>query len=82
MSAGNRGECGIPPRGWYCTREPEHDGPCCAWPTAALVERFKLAAKTLIRERVVYAEDVESMYDVLRALEALAATPPLAGGGA
>lgn len=24
--------CTIPPRGWKCTREPEHDGPCAAVP--------------------------------------------------
>jgi hypothetical protein len=25
--------CRRPPRGWYCTRNPFHDGPCAAWPT-------------------------------------------------
>lgn len=24
--------CEMPPKGWYCTREPEHDGPCAARP--------------------------------------------------
>jgi hypothetical protein len=23
--------CEIPPTGWYCTRQPGHDGPCAAW---------------------------------------------------
>ena len=25
-------ECSIPPEGWYCTRQPGHDGPCAAHP--------------------------------------------------
>lgn len=24
--------CVLPPKGWACTREPGHDGPCAAWP--------------------------------------------------
>lgn len=36
-----------------------------------LVQRFKLACKTLIRERVVFGEDVETLHDVLLALESL-----------
>lgn len=24
--------CTLPPKGWYCTRESGHDGPCAAWP--------------------------------------------------
>lgn len=24
--------CMVPPRGWVCTREPGHDGPCAAHP--------------------------------------------------
>ena len=26
-------ECTLPPPGWYCTREPGHEGPCAALPT-------------------------------------------------
>lgn len=26
--------CTLPPAGWYCTREPGHEGPCAAWPIA------------------------------------------------
>jgi hypothetical protein len=25
--------CTVPPEGWYCTREPGHDGPCAALPS-------------------------------------------------
>jgi hypothetical protein len=24
--------CGRPPKGWHCTREVNHEGPCAAWP--------------------------------------------------
>lgn len=27
--------CKLPPRGWVCTREPGHEGPCAAWPEGA-----------------------------------------------
>lgn len=23
--------CDRPPKGWYCTREADHDGPCAAY---------------------------------------------------
>jgi hypothetical protein len=29
----DRDECGRPPAGWRCTREPGHDGPCAASPS-------------------------------------------------
>lgn len=25
-------ECRLPPSGWYCIREPGHEGPCAAYP--------------------------------------------------
>lgn len=28
----NRG-CKLPPEGWWCAREPGHEGPCCALPS-------------------------------------------------
>jgi len=28
----NTTTCRVPPEGWYCTRKPEHDGPCAALP--------------------------------------------------
>lgn len=31
----NRG-CTLPPVGWYCSREPGHEGPCAARQAAAL----------------------------------------------
>jgi hypothetical protein len=40
---------------------------------AELIERLKLAGRTLIRERKVYGEDVETLADVVRLLESLAA---------
>jgi len=24
-------KCSLPPKGWRCTREPGHEGPCAAW---------------------------------------------------
>lgn len=27
-----RGSCGIPPAGWWCSREHNHEGPCAAYP--------------------------------------------------
>lgn len=24
--------CQVPPRGWWCSREPGHEGPCAAYP--------------------------------------------------
>lgn len=27
-----RNQCSLPPAGWYCTRNANHDGPCAAWP--------------------------------------------------
>lgn len=30
--AGGVPQCKVPPEGWYCTREPGHDGPCAAYP--------------------------------------------------
>lgn len=44
-----------------------------------IVDRFKVACRALIRERVVYGEDVETLYDVLRALETLSAAPRQVG---
>jgi hypothetical protein len=42
---------------------------------AALLERVKVAARALVREHKVYAEDVDTLADVVKALEALAAQP-------
>ena len=42
-----------------------------------LVARFKLACRTLTRDRVVFGEDVETLHEVLRIIEADYA--PLAG---
>jgi hypothetical protein len=28
----DNGRCRIPPEGWWCSREPGHDGPCAARP--------------------------------------------------
>lgn len=25
--------CALPPKGWFCSRVPGHDGPCAALPT-------------------------------------------------
>lgn len=38
--------CMRPPKGWVCTRDPGHDGPCAAWPVnsaqaAEQIERLK-----------------------------------------
>lgn len=33
--------CGLPPAGWYCTREPDHEGPCAAWPRSEAVLKAK-----------------------------------------
>ena len=27
--------CKLPPSGWYCTRDPGHDGPCAAYASTA-----------------------------------------------
>lgn len=32
--------CNVPPEGWYCTREPGHDGPCAAKPTSGKLEEW------------------------------------------
>jgi len=56
-------------------------------PDAELIKRFRIAARALIgirqppvpegQQRPVYAEDVETMADVLRVLECLAQQPPV-----
>ncbi len=28
-----RTRCEVPPQGWWCSREPGHDGPCAARPS-------------------------------------------------
>ena len=33
-----RTKCERPPAGWYCSREPGHDGPCAATPLAAATQ--------------------------------------------
>jgi hypothetical protein len=43
--------------------------------SAVLLERVKVAARALVREHKVYAEDVDTLADVVKALEALAAQP-------
>lgn len=29
-------ECEMPPKGWLCTREKGHDGPCAAYPVGGI----------------------------------------------
>lgn len=31
--------CTIPPAGWYCTRERDHEGPCAAYPEPDTAQR-------------------------------------------
>lgn len=37
--------CTVPPLGWYCTREPGHDGPCAAHPVAVDPQADKTDAR-------------------------------------
>lgn len=30
MTDQTKDQCNVPPEGWYCTRKPNHDGPCAA----------------------------------------------------
>jgi len=34
LAAAPRTTCNVPPEGWTCSREPGHEGPCAASPTA------------------------------------------------
>lgn len=45
MTTGEK-KCTRPPKGWECTREPDHDGPCAAVPR---FNRFYRALKLIIQ---------------------------------
>jgi hypothetical protein len=34
------GRCHVPPKGWYCSREEYHDGPCAAHPVKNIWNRL------------------------------------------
>jgi hypothetical protein len=50
--------CPLPPPGWWCSREPGHEGPCAARPTMSeSIRRYRLSYRlppewpeTLVRE--------------------------------
>jgi hypothetical protein len=60
--------CTIPPEGWYCTREPRHEGPCAAYPKrllpwpnppAEFIRRVELLLLGALESRVTSPEVLE-----------------------
>jgi hypothetical protein len=70
--------CTVPPAGWYCTREPGHDGPCAAHPvemTGWASPSLGRAYAEVERLRANLAQHPESGIDeaLRRALDAIEA---------
>ena len=58
--------CGRPPAGWYCTREPGHEGPCAASPDPRVSEKatyIKCESYTTYTPRFgLYVEQEEAIH--------------------
>lgn len=44
--------CEYPPPGWFCTREPGHEGPCAAWPASEMAGRVREFTRSDVVELV------------------------------
>lgn len=57
--------CKLPPEGWWCSREPGHEGPCAARPLPTVIARGTptpetQAAALELAETMLPAVDVEA----------------------
>ena len=41
-------KCNIPPKGWLCTRQPGHEGPCAAYKNVRMPHPFLTVAGDLV----------------------------------
>lgn len=53
------GKCEIPPAGWWCSREPGHDGPCAARSTGGTSAYDRVCAELRSERDLRYAALVE-----------------------
>jgi len=69
-----KADCAKAPKGWRCTREAGHDGPCAAWPSPAerscvlairtALQREADAAELLRRAHVLRGHGVIAQWEV------------------
>ncbi len=53
--------CTVPPKGWRCTRESGHDGPCAAWPVVTRDEMHEAARNYVSQDRFQYRGYMEKL---------------------
>lgn len=66
--------CRVPPEGWWCSREPGHEGPCAARPTGL---RETIIA---IVSAHVHVNDQQTVIDGPAVADAILAALPAVGG--
>lgn len=47
--------CKVPPKGWLCTRQPGHEGPCAAYRNVRMPHPFLTVAGDLVIALVITA---------------------------
>lgn len=63
-------ECTVPPPGWYCIREPGHNGPCAAYSRRHAIEAvMDEAVEAVAKRQAGVACDCLSAGEVLEAAE-------------